>query len=305
MTKRLSETQRNVLNKIGAFGLEGGSLPSGKHATQIMILATMKLIEPRAVGKWAVTLTGCEFVGINYTNAIDAAHEIALILNAPASEPIPAKMPLAPLMDAPSEVMDADTAPETVEQTFKDGDKVTNKNHPELGIATISWKLGRLAGIRYESGVTENIKTDNLALYVDPRDAEIAQLKARLAMIDEAAELVAEAASMPIPGERQERLWAIRLEQLYATVQTSKGETPLAAPTPMEELQAWAKGKRTYIIEILSPSEGESYILEGMYRSREAAALEGMTIRNESYRGWSVFVTEKYPNVNQENASHE
>lgn len=237
MAKKLSETQRNVLNKIGAFGLEGGCLPGGKHAAQLTILRNLKLIEQRGFGKWAVTLTGCEFVGINYSDAIDAAHEVALILNAPASDPIPAKMPLAPLMDA-------DTAPvmetsaidkgESLDELpvivnpFKMNDLVIGPH----GAGRVTMSIGRTVAIRYDDGSIGACKFDKVTPRIDPRDAEIArltvriaELEARLAAIDTAwAKVNTTTTTVYASQDAYERAYRISLEQLFITVEQSRKE---------------------------------------------------------------------------------
>jgi hypothetical protein len=109
-------------------------------------------------------------------------------------------------------------AASTHRHEFKIGDKVICKSRPALGAATIQSFWGDVAMLMYIDGSREGIGVIYLLPYVDPRDTEIAQLKARLAKIDTAYDECAKLTEQEMPHEHFVALWGVKLEHLFATV---------------------------------------------------------------------------------------
>jgi hypothetical protein len=177
MAKRLSDAQRKVLNEIGTFGLQGGYY-SGKTA-QIIILEDCKLIVPRGVSKFAVTLSGCEHVGINYTDAIDAIHEIALLEN--NDRPIVEVAP-APAITTIAE--DESNAAMQMIERYSGHTYFENRATPASVETIIVAKLMKTIDTAASGSVERWLIQQNLIDFVLPqienRDAEIALLKAQI-----------------------------------------------------------------------------------------------------------------------------
>jgi hypothetical protein len=128
MAAKLSDAQRKVLSEVGSFGLNGGRIV-GKLA-QLGVLENRGLIEVRGVGKWAATFTGCECVGINIENAIDAIHVIALIENMMIIE--------VEELDAPTDATLSDELPAFATiflEDVKQGEAIPSRNVAPTGPA--------------------------------------------------------------------------------------------------------------------------------------------------------------------------
>jgi hypothetical protein len=170
-TWKISPAQRKVLKEIGEFGLAGGHCI--KNTTQVTILEDHKLIKKIGVSKFAITPTGCEFVGINWNDAMDEVHEMALAENEARSNTQPV------IKDTPAQTVETPVA-EPESPLFEEGDEVLVKGNR----ATIKFIHANHAEIEYENGGTDVTHVCRLSKPapspVDPRDARIAELEAQV-----------------------------------------------------------------------------------------------------------------------------